>query len=51
MFLKSYLGIKAPGNDLGAFKDVFNLSKEYPELAQSLMKRIHNHPWFFSQQL
>ena len=31
------LGIKAPGNYLAAFKDVFELSKEYPALAPGMI--------------
>ena len=39
-FFKSSLSIKAPVNDLDAFKDVFDLSKEYPEFSQSILKSM-----------
>ena len=50
-FFKSSLSIKAPVNDLAAFKDVFDLSKEYPEFSQSILKSMQNHTWYLSQQL
>ena len=50
-FFKSSLSIKAPVNDLAAFKYVFDLSKEYPEFFQSILKSMQNHTWYLSQQL
>ena len=50
-FFKRSLSIKTPVNDLVAFKDVFDLSKKYPEFSQSILKSMQNHTWYLSQQL
>ena len=50
-FFKRSLSIKASVNVLAAFKDVFDLSKEYPEFSQSILKSMQNHTWYLSQQL
>ncbi|XP_065666323.1 uncharacterized protein LOC136087458 isoform X1 [Hydra vulgaris] len=50
-FFKSSLSMTAPVNDLAAFKDVLDLSKEYSEFSQSILKSMQNHTWYLSQQL
>ncbi|XP_065681034.1 uncharacterized protein LOC101235214 isoform X1 [Hydra vulgaris] len=47
-FFKSSLSVKAPANDLAAFKDMFDLSKEYPQFSQHTEKHAKSYLVFKS---
>lgn len=50
-FLKSYLGSKAPANDLSAFKASFAILESYPKLGQALLCSMQRHAWYLTEEL
>ena len=50
-FLKAYLTSNAPNNDLNAFKEVFHIKEQYPELGHALLKSMQRHTWYLTEEL
>lgn len=50
-FLKSYIGFKAPANDLAAIKASAALKDDYPTLSVALTKSFMRHTWYLTEQL
>lgn len=50
-FLQSYLGFKAPANDLCAFKVSTELTVLYPKLGAALTKSFGLHSWSLTEKL
>ena len=47
-FLKSYMVVKAPSNDLVAFKSAFHIEVQYPKLGKGLLASMQRHSWYLS---
>ena len=50
-FLKSSLTASASNNDLSSFKDMFELKKEYPKLAEAFLHSMQRHTWYLTEEL
>ena len=51
LFLKTYLGAKAPANDLSSFIEAFEIVKEYPKLGKALVESLHPYSWYLTEDL
>ena len=49
-FLKLYMDmvVKAPSNDLAAFKSAFHIKVQYPKLGKALLASMQRHSWYLS---
>ena len=47
-FFKSYMVVKAPSNDLAAFKSAFHIEVQYPKLGKALLASMQRHSWYLS---
>ena len=50
-FLQSYNGVKAPSNDLEAFRVSCELQRSYGSVGLALMKSMERQAWFLTEQL
>jgi hypothetical protein len=48
---QSSLSIKAPSNNLAAFKQMQNYAFFGPEVSERVMNRIQHHSWYLSEQI